>query len=504
VSIWDVAVEPYVEEIFWQELARPPRATGTGQLDRLGTTVDRRERELRAYRDNARISEIIGGDRFAEGLAVRTRRLEQARVQLLRARPGPSMPKLPPENQLREQWSMLSLDERRALIGQVIEAVFVLPGKRKRGDRLFVCRRGCAPADLVPRHSRRSQPTQRFDPATCPPQVRLRRRQPDWSEERMRDALGSFLAGRQTWPSFRDFQAAGLVPLYVQIDRQVGHREMASILDLRFSPPNGPTQGGWSETRVRRELRSYLAGRKRWPPRDEFIRDGRAPLRAAVTVFGGPARWADELGTPLPDARSAKQRWSYIRLKHELSVFTAGTTKWPGLRDFELAGQRALYEAIGAARARERLAADLSLELPSGTNVVWRRRWTDDAIAAELDRFLAGRDRWPSWREFAEAKLEGLYHVLQQTGTREVWIERYGLLPPSRNGGAPAPKTRWTDEAIEGELECFLQGRTSWPRAYEFRDAGLAQLHLALQRAGTREAWAERYGLRPASRARSS
>src|SRR5919107_1477125 len=136
-------------------------------------------------------------------------------------------------------------------------------------------------------------------------------------------------------------------------------------------------------------------------------------------------------------------------MRHQLAAFTGETTHWPSQREFVAAGHARLSRAIRDQGARPRLAADLGLG-PPREYVMGRRRWTDEGIEGALDGLLEGRDRWPSWTDFREARLEGLYALLQETRTRDAWIERYGVLPPTRK---PPPKTRWTEEAISTELD---------------------------------------------------
>jgi len=58
----------------------------------------------------------------------------------------------------------------------------------------------------------------------------------------------------------------------------------------------------------------------------------------------------------------------------------------------------------------------------------------------------------------------------------------------------PAP-FRWTDATIKEALDEFLRGRTEWPRAVEFRAAGLGSLRKRMLKDGTLESWMRRYRL---------
>jgi hypothetical protein len=86
-----------------------------------------------------------------------------------------------------------------------------------------------------------------------------------------------------------------------------------------------------------------------------------------------------------------------------------------------------LHEAIKQANAREQLAGDLGLDLPTHTQTLKRHRWTEPAVKTALDGLLKGRDRWPTKREFCEAGLDGLHNALWRTGRRDAWAHRYGI-----------------------------------------------------------------------------
>jgi hypothetical protein len=100
--------------------------------------------------------------------------------------------------------------------------------------------------------------------------------------------------------------------------------------------------------------------------------------------------------------------------------------RWAELRGAYAAGLSGLYCAIGLRGARERLAAEFNLRLPAG-RVYGKKRWTDEAITAALDSLLAGRDSWPTRREFREVGLVGLHRVLTESRACGEWARQYGL-----------------------------------------------------------------------------
>lgn len=422
--IRDTVVEPYLEALFWEQVAKARRRPAPRREAQLRDRLDRRERELAAYRDNPRLVTSIGADRFAQGLAVRARRVDQARLELSRAQLAAG-PLPPPVGQLRRQWPTLTGEERRAAIATVIECAFVYRGGGRLDRRLFVCLRGRAPADLPERSARRPVNPRPFHPASCPPSARLRG-SADWSEAQLREALRTFLAGRTRWPSFPEFQAAGLALVYKQVERHGGARRWARLLDLRYVPPRAEGEK-WPEDRIHAELRLYLAGKTVWPGWNQFRRDGRGLLRSAVKWTGGPERWAPEIGIDLPANAWQVEHWSYARLKADLASFTQGRTEWPVAQEFKAAGLGRLYQAIMRANAREQLASELGLYLHPDRVNVKKDRWTEPAIKAALDQLLEGRTIWPTRREFCEAGLRGLDETLCITGRRDAWADRYGL-----------------------------------------------------------------------------
>jgi hypothetical protein len=62
------------------------------------------------------------------------------------------------------------------------------------------------------------------------------RREP-WTRERIAGGLGPLLAEGRTWPSRREFEAAGLGSLYAAIIRTEGHRALAARYGLPLQRP---------------------------------------------------------------------------------------------------------------------------------------------------------------------------------------------------------------------------------------------------------------------------
>lgn len=76
-----------------------------------GRLGERRELALLAYQDNFRAAETLGPERFAAGLASRTRRLDQATLALAAAGARKSPERLS-GHELRERWPSITIKER--------------------------------------------------------------------------------------------------------------------------------------------------------------------------------------------------------------------------------------------------------------------------------------------------------------------------------------------------------------------------------------------------------
>jgi DNA invertase Pin-like site-specific DNA recombinase len=494
-NISDSIIEPYIETVFWHVLARVRATPAQVQLERLKDELTRRETELASYRDNARIATTIGPDRFAKGLAVRQRRVDVTAKGVARLTVATDrQPELVPATELRERWPTMPLAERRQAIAQVLSCVFVEKGWRAIERRVHVYRHGQGPHYALPTHGVFLGTLPPFDPRECGSAVRLPPLPALWPVGRIRNALTPFLDGRETWPPFGEFQTAGLATVHDQLRRRGGPRYWAAEFDLVYSarslhPP-------WPDDKIRAKLTAYLVGKTEWPTWQTFYDDGERMLRLAVEGAGGSERWAHEIGVKPPQRKPTRFWWTPTLIRSELAKLMLGRTEWPYRKDFEIAGRVDLYDAIRTRRLRRTLASEYGFDVPLDGERYERprrpRRWTDDAITAALDKMLAGRDAWPTWREMKEAGYLGLAEQLNDTGTRAHWADRYGV----RRESSPPPPRRWTDEAISAALDELLAGRGEWPTRREMREAGYAGLAQALDRKGTRAQWARKYGVR--------
>ncbi len=231
-----------------------------------------------------------------------------------------------------------------------------------------------------------------------------------WDGVRIRTELARFLAGRDEWPRYREFQRAGLRALRDEITRAGGTARWAAVMGVRHvehRPGYPPT---WTGERVRTDLAAYFAGRSVWPSRQEFERDGLTALRTAVNRTGGPDRWAAELGLARPDRLSGIQRgWTPEVIEAELTRLIGGGTRWPSVGEFERAGLGSMLSSIYRHEGPAYWAQRMSVEKAPSVGGRGRAVWTPERIRDELERFCSGRPDWPTEREFLDGGRGALY-----------------------------------------------------------------------------------------------
>jgi DNA invertase Pin-like site-specific DNA recombinase len=491
-QITDRVIDPFVEAVFWQQLDKHRRPRSLARLAHVEQAAAQRGHELDAYRDNSRLPATLGQERFAAGLAVRVRRLDAARLAVIQARRGASPVPLLAAAELRESWPSLTATERREAMAEVIDGVFVSRGRRRPvEERVFVVLRGHVSVDL-PNMSQqhRRLPVGPFETADFPPPPRLRPTR-DWSKTKVDRELRAFLDGRDRWPNFAEFQAAGLVVLWEQVQRHGGSLRWAGRCGLPFVTPDRAGHV-WTDERIRARLAQFLAGKNEWPSFQEFRAAGLGQLRRAVTTKGGPLRWAELMGVEVPPRRVSHMRWAYPRMLEEVEKLAAGDGQFPTCRRFREAGLGGLAVAIHKRGLSDQIVTDLRIRPRARRSP--RPDWTDETIRAALDGFLQGRRTWPTTTEFRAAGLDSIYANLYRNGTRDQWAKEYGI------AARPEP-VRWTDTTIKDALDALLEGRDTWPNTEEFKEAGLGGLWSTLRRRQVTEHWRRRYGsLPPATR----
>jgi hypothetical protein len=197
-------------------------------------------------------------------------------------------------------------------------------------------------------------------------------------------------------------------------------------------PTSDRTRHRWTEERVARELEAWFAERaiEQWPSYNTFVADGRKPLHAAVMRFGGPQRWAVELGVPLIRRRPGPQhndpeiRESLRALFREHRPQRFPSDRW--LREH---GPPGLAAAVKRTGGGQRWARELGVPGPRPA------RWTEELIEIELRLLCAGKTYWPTRDEFAAAGHTGLLRAVRRGRGSSWWAQRLGL--PQRRRSSP-------------------------------------------------------------------
>ncbi|RKQ90469.1 DNA invertase Pin-like site-specific DNA recombinase [Solirubrobacter pauli] len=190
----------------------------------------------------------------------------------------------------------------------------------------------------------------------------------------------------------------------------------------------------WSRTRIERELRQFLRGRNRWPSRDEFHAAGYRRLQTNVVLGDGEHYWALRTHTPI-DNHDAVAPWTERRIRETLVLYLADKHSWPTFAQFSRDGMQSLRYALietGGVRAWQNL-------FPHPAERRNDRResgWDEGQIRTELTSLLAGRARFPTRREFADANQERLYSALIRHGGVSQWAREFEL-PTARPRDEP-------------------------------------------------------------------
>jgi hypothetical protein len=249
-----------------------------------------------------------------------------------------------------------------------------------------------------------------------------------WTDARIRAELRRFLRGRAEWPPYREFQRAGLKSLRDQVTARGGARRWAKAMGVRYVEHRPGYAPVWTEDRIRRDLSEYLADKDEWPSRLQFERDGRTALRNAVNRAGGPDRWASEFGLSRGTRLSGVRRgWTHEAIETELKPLIAGEAVWPSRRDFQDAGLSSMLTSIYRHEGPEYWARRMGVTRRAGFGRPRRAYWTPERIRMELERFCAGRELWPTEREFIAAGQRALYGAASRNGGISYWAGELGL-----------------------------------------------------------------------------
>ena len=258
-------------------------------------------------------------------------------------------------------------------------------------------------------------------------------------DDELAAALAQFLRDQTQWPTYRDFERAGLKSLRDKVTHQGGARHWAQRLGVSYvehPPGHAPI---WTDDRIRNDLRSYLAAKAQWPSRKQFERDGHKPLRDAVNRTGGPDRWAAEFGLPRSTLLSGTRRaWTPEVIETRLRELIGNGRRWPSRDAFYSVGLGGMLASIYTHEGPAYWAKRLGVEMRSGYMRPRPRRWTEDRIRDELTRFCAGREAWPTEREFIAAGKRPLYSAASRNGGVARWAAELGL-PRHRSRVRPPP-----------------------------------------------------------------
>jgi hypothetical protein len=348
-----------------------------------------------------------------------------------------------------------------------------------------------------------------------------------WDDGSIRAALTELLGEREDWPTCDEFEAMGAKYLREVIGRGRGAAWWAREMGLRGGDRPGGGVRRWTEPQIRATLTGFLRGRSTWPSWPEFNAAGLHAFREALRHYGGPERWAVEMGVTLePPARPfrpAKSRktttpasdwplWSDERIQQELQAFLAGRPDWPRHREFVEGGRKRLYTAILQHGGTERWATRMRVRRvahPGGSG----RLWTDDRIRDALAAFLEGRTHWPASTEFNAAGQQRLLAAIRRHGGTAHWTKVTAIKPRLRereraDSSRTAAAALWDDERIEAAIAPLVRRLGRWPTRGEFDRAGLGPARSAVYRHGGSNVWRERLGVQdgpakaPAARAR--
>lgn len=242
----------------------------------------------------------------------------------------------------------------------------------------------------------------------------------------MRDALRELCAGREDFPSQREFRAAGLGGLYDALQTRGELDRWAARLGLprRRRGHGGGPPVHWTDERIAAVLQELCAGRTHFPTEGEFEQAGRGGLYQALKGRRELDAWAARIGLPRR-GRGGTAKWTDETILAALTPLCAGRERFPTITEFQEAGLGGLHSTLGRRRGLDAWAARFGLPRhpPNGRLPTW----TPATISAALDGLCAGRETFPSHQDFKAAGLLGLYQALYRRGEFDAWVARSGL-----------------------------------------------------------------------------
>lgn len=433
VAIFDSVAEPYLQAVLWDQV-KGSRRRHQAKLRHAEERAQRASAAVATYRDHPSLLHTLGADRFGAGLDKRCqheakaqRALANARAALDAAAPG--------ADELRTAWPSMDIPARRKLLEAHVGCAFVFPARTT--DRIWAIPAGEEPQGLPRRNARLMSPLRSFQPRADHARALPAAGSLDWSQAKVTRRLGPFMRGREEWPRFQELQLAGLGLAYANARRHhtlawwADHFEVEAPLLYRPMPL-------WTYERLDGVLREALAAHEGWPSQREFARMGLGEARKAVQIHGGAHHWAGRLGLAMDKRqRSNRMRWSRKEMLEAVREISTGEQHFPACKDFKAAGMNGLYATICRLGLRTQLAEELGLSLDPGKHYRRPDRWTDERVADELERMLAGRSRYPIQPEWKAAGLGGLHQKLsKQPGGHKAIAARHRLKMSTGGAGA--------------------------------------------------------------------
>jgi hypothetical protein len=160
--------------------------------------------------------------------------------------------------------------------------------------------------------------------------------------------------------------------------------------------------------------------------------DARAVWRGFVAFARRPVELDDVAPGYTED--KIRRRWTDERIRATLNLYLRQKSGWPTPEEFRADGFGQLRDAITRSGGIDRWLAEFGLPEPHHCRGT-RTWWTDERIEAELRRFAAGHEVFPTRREFRHAGETALLGALHRHGGIVLWAARLGLPRRERYSG---------------------------------------------------------------------
>ena len=268
----------------------------------------------------------------------------------------------PASRKPRQRWPAQTLPERRELLREVLDCVFVLNRREPRAGRGPFTRVCVARPQPIYRSATRgrsrSSPSSNRARGQKHPRLGAAGLRP-WGDARVRAELSPFLRDRNAFPVFINFQHKGLALLPRRGRDSWGMRALGDRVrpvPLRAAPSAEGLVGGASSLRTRR----FTARRGAVADGRRLRRADRLMLYMALKRYGGRGRWAAEFGRKLSwRQRDTTTFWTEARIEQALRSLADEASTFPARKQMATAGYRGLYSAVGPTSSRVQWAERL-------------------------------------------------------------------------------------------------------------------------------------------------